>query len=382
MKSKASAVIMFFVCFLIVGVTVLFGVILWNEYVKLNISADAETKDFKPTIADTSNISNTSDTIDKDIKTPKVVENPFDNIKDSNNNSNNNVDYSDVKINRFFYNQLDEESKTFYKGFEKNKDNMKSGTYKVEFGGAFSDILKQDGGSDKLGNIYQSAIEAYTYDNPDVFYLSPNKMYLNIETSTKANKTTYNVYMDSGKATNYLIDEFSSKSQVNDAISKIEQVRSKIVQNKKSDDYENIKMVHDYLIDNVEYDRTISKSNIYNIYGALVNGEAVCEGYARSFKYIMDYMGIQSTLVIGKGTNSEGKTENHAWNYIQVNGIYYAIDCTWDDPISTSGFVSSNSKYKYFLKGENEISKDHTPNGQFTEGGKLFEYPTLSKNNY
>ena len=39
-------------------------------------------------------------------------------------------------------------------------------------------------------------------------------------------------------------------------------------------------------------------------------------------------------------------------------------------------------KYKYFLKGEDEFNKSHTPNGQFTENGRIFEYPNLSKENY
>ena len=60
-------------------------------------------------------------------------------------------------------------------------------------------------------------------------------------------------------------------------------------------------MVHDYLVNNVEYDTSISQSNIYDIYGALVNNVAVCEGYARAFKYIMDEMNIPCVLVIGQG---------------------------------------------------------------------------------
>lgn len=87
-------------------------------------------------------------------------------------------------------------------------------------------------------------------------------------------------------------------------------------------------------------------------------------------------------MVIGKGTNSTGKTENHAWNYVQVGNDWYAIDTTWDDPVSDSGWVSETSKYRYFLKGSNDMMKDHSPSGQFTEGGKIFSYPEISKGNY
>ncbi len=46
---------------------------------------------------------------------------------------------------------------------------MKSGTYQVELGNSLDNVLNSSGGQDKLSEYYQSAIEAYTYDNPDVF---------------------------------------------------------------------------------------------------------------------------------------------------------------------------------------------------------------------
>lgn len=297
MKSKVATFIMGLVFFLIIGVTILFGTILWNEFFNLNQST-AEPENFQTVITSSKEKTEViENTIDKDIKAPEIVKNPFESIKDAKQKeTNKNVDYSNVSINKYFYNQLDEYSKTFYKGFEKNKENMKTGTYTVEFGNTFSELLSQSNGSEQLGRFYQSAIEAYTYDNPDVFYLSPNKMYLNVETTTRANKVTYNVYINNGKVANYLIDEFTSKSEVDSAISKVEQIRNQIQQNRKSSTYENIKMVHDYLVENIEYDRTISKGNIYNIYGAMINGEAVCEGYARSFKYLMDALRYTSYI--------------------------------------------------------------------------------------
>lgn len=373
MRNTFSTIIMSIVIFLIVGVFALFGIIVWNDLAQMEASIQAENV--------TTVISESTSTIDKNIKSPKILDNPLDAIQEGSNEQND-IDYSNVSINKYFYNQLEEPAQTIYKAFETNKENMKTGTYKLELGNSFSSLLEQSNGQEILGRYYQSAIEAYTYDNPDVFYLSPNKMYLNVETTTKRNNVTYYVYINSGKEANYLIDEFSSKVEVDNAISQIEQVRNKIVQNKKTKTYDNIKMVHDYLIENTEYDTTISKSNIYNIYGAMVNGEAVCEGYARSFKYLMDALGIPCTLVIGKGTNSEGRTENHAWNYVQIGDDWYALDATWDDPVSSSGWVSQSSKYRYFLKGSKDILKDHIPSGQFTEGGKMFRYPPLSSSNY
>ena len=142
-------------------------------------------------------------------------------------------------------------------------------------------------------------------------------------------------------------------------------------------------MVHDYLVDTISYDSSLSKPYIYNIYGALVEKLCVCEGYARSMKYLLDSLNIPCTIVIGKGTNSEGQTENHAWNYVEIGGKWYAIDATWDDPVIIgNGTLSQSFKYRYFLKGSNEMAKDHTPSNTFTDGGKKFTYPSLSLENY
>ena len=256
-----------------------------------------------------------------------------------------------------------------------NKENMKSGNYEINLGTQFSDLLSKSNGEELLGEYYQSAIEAYSYDNPDVFYIEFGNLYLNIETTTRGSKKTYKVVINAGNNTNYLTKEFSSEERVKSAINEIENVRAYFVQNKKENTYDNIKLVHDYLVESIEYDQTVSQTNIYDIYGALVKKESVCEGYAKSFKYLMDSVEIPCVIVAGEGTNSEGSTENHAWNYVELDGKWYAIDCTWDE-------LSNSAKYKYFLKGESEFNQSHFPSGQFTENGKVFEYPPLSINNY
>lgn len=373
MKNKLTTIIMSIIICVILGIFIFFGTVLWKEFEQLQ--TDVEPEEMKTVFSEDVSIT-------QEVKTPNIVNNVNPLEKISGDDSKTIIDNNSVIIDKYFYNQLEEYSKTIYKAFEKNKENMKTGTYKIEFGDSFSSFLGSENGQDVLGKYYQTAIEAYMYDNPDVFYLNPNKMYINIETTTKGAQKTYSVYMDSGNETSYFVDAFSSTTQINEAISEIEKIRNNIIQNKTGDVYADVKMVHDYLVDNIEYDRTISKSNIYNVYGALVNREAVCEGYAKAFKYVMDGLKIQSTLAIGKGTNSEGNIENHAWNYVQVSGGWYAIDVTWDDPISTTGRVSQESRYKYFLKGSNEFFKDHIPSGQFTEGGKVFTYPNISNNSF
>jgi len=377
MKNIFSNIIICIIVILIIVVSSIFGLIIWQEI--SNVQSLLEPELVKTIIADNPEINI------NEINQVQNDQNALNSLSDINinnlDNNNASIDYEN-SINRYFYNQLEEHSKIIYDTMDKNKENMKSGNYKLELGNSFSSILSSDNGQELLGKYFQSAIEAYIYDHTDVFYLSPNKMYLNVETITRGSNISYNVFINSSDKPNYFIDEFSSKAQVNEAISKIEKVRDEIISKKTNDTYQNIKMVNDYLVDNVTYDTSLAKANIYNIYGTLINGEAVCEGYARSFKYLMDHLEIPSVLVIGKATNSEGNSENHAWNYVELNGKWYAIDTTWNDPISNTGWVSQSAKYRYFLKGSNEMSKDHTPSGQFTEGGKVFVYPNIEVGNY
>ena len=370
---KITSVILFLVIIGIFAVVIVFSIIaiqeIWGEDEDLVFAESS------------GNVATSGEkTVEDDIEVPAIVENPISSIETNNNT---NTDYSNVQVDKYFYNQLEEKSRIIYRAFESNKEQMKTGTYQIELGDSFSDTLSQSNGQEQLGEYYQSAIEAYTYDNPEVFYLSPKKMYLNIETTTRGGTTTYNVFINSGNEANYLAEEFNSKEEIDQAIAQIEQVKNQIVQNRTGNTYEDIKMVHDYLVDNISYDSSLSKQNIYNIYGALVNRECVCEGYARAFKYLLDELDIPCVMVIGTATNSQGETENHAWNYVQLGGNWYAVDTTWDDPVVIGGGTASEeSRYKYFLVGREIIDQDHSPSGQFTEGGKVFSYPNVTYESY
>lgn len=375
MKSKIISFIMTIMLIVMIGILIFLALIIYNEFGLDDIQADVQ--DFISNITSSSENVNVS-TVEP-VKVPQILEVE----KDLPNQEEYNINYESNETDKYFYSQLDKYSKIIYNAMEANKENMKTGVYEINLGTEFSSLLSQNDGEKLLSEYYQSAIEAYTYDNPDVFYIEFSKLYLNIETTTRGVMKTYRVFINAGDQGNYLTDEFSSKENIDNALGEIEKVKAYFVQNKKASIYENVKLVHDYLVQSIEYEQTISMPNIYNLYGAIINKQCVCEGYAKAFKYLMDSVDIPCVIVIGKATNSEGDTENHAWNYVQLNGIWYAIDCTWDDPIlSGPGFISNSAKYKYFLKGEIEFNKTHFPNGQFTEDGKVFEFPLLSQMDY
>jgi len=294
------------------------------------------------------------------------------------------ITYSETNSSgKYFYEQLNENQKILYNGFQESKKYLATGTYSIEYGNKFSSTLSAENGSEILGNDYQTAIEAFIQDNPDLFYIDISKMYLNMESTKRAFKTTYNVYIKPADGGNYYAKGFSSESQVNAAIMKIEEVRNYIKSKLTGNTYKDIKLIHDYLVDTIDYDSNYESIGSYTLYGALIDKKCVCEGYARAFKYLTDAAGINCVFMQGEATNSDGTTEKHAWNAVSINGSWYLIDTTWDDPIIVGrGYILSSVHYKYFLKGSDYFYKDHTLERQFTDKGKVFNYPTISVNNY
>lgn len=285
---------------------------------------------------------------------------------------------------RYLYNQLSDTARVIYTKLYQNKESLKSGTFQVEFGNVFQALLSKEGGEKELKEQYQSAIEALVYENPDIFYLDVTKMYINIEKITKISGTRYNVFINNGNEITYLADGFYSKEDVEEYEEQIELVKNKIIANiQDKSQYEQVKIIHDYLIDTIEYEQDLTQNNVYDIYGALVTKKCVCEGYAKAFQYLMNEIGIENTIIIGTGTNSKNETENHAWNYVKLNGQWYAVDVTWDDPIiSGGGKLTNKMRYEYFLKGSDTMNENHFPSGKFTQAGQTFQYPVLSVEDY
>lgn len=319
-------------------------------------------------------------------KQNKSVETSTLNISESIENTNeveNKVIDNDDEIGKFFYKQLSKNQEIIYDKLLESKDYLKQGNYKIEFGNEFYDTLSQENGDKQLWQDYQTAIEAFLHDNVDLFYLDVNKMYINIETITKLLRKSYNVYISAKEGETYFADGFTSTEQIDRAIGQIEETKNNIIRNLSGNDYKKIMTIHDYIIDNVEYDSTYEALGTYSLYGAFIGKTCVCEGYAKSLKYLANSINIECEIMQGTATNSTGKTESHAWNCIKLDGNWYLMDPTWDDPIIVgNGYKVNVFKYKYFLKGSQNFEKDHVLSYQFSDGGKKFKYPTISERDY
>lgn len=286
-------------------------------------------------------------------------------------------------VNRMYYSQLDVYGKLIYMEFNEHRDELMKGTYVANFGTDFNELLHEEDGSDVLENAFQLSVNALMFDNPDLFYLDITKMYMSTEITTLGPIKIYRVKIGPAEGTNYLSDYFQDYELVFASNSTLENFRKDFAEKMSNlNDYDKIKTIHDYIIENTEYDRSISKDNIYNIYGTLIGHEAVCEGYSKSVKYLLDAANIPCVIVCGTARNSSGQIESHAWNYIKIDDQWYALDSTWDDPVILgTGYISSNIYTKYFLKGSDEFFEDHVEDGNLVNSSS-FAYPTISKENY
>ena len=127
------------------------------------------------------------------------------------------------------------------------------------------------------------------------------------------------------------------------------------------EDVEKVRVVHDYIILNTAYDAenleagTIPKES-FTAEGVLFQGKAVCQGYAETFELFMKLLGIDCKFVEGKDLKTG---VSHAWNMVLLDGDWYQIDVTWDDPLPDQ---KGKAQYKYFLVTDKVMAADHSWN--------------------
>ena len=122
--------------------------------------------------------------------------------------------------------------------------------------------------------------------------------------------------------------------------------------------------IHDWMIDFMEYDTATLENyggtpnpDNDNPYGALIGGKGICEGYTRSFQLLMDLAGIECISVFGNSDNGVEYGE-HAWNQVCLDGEWYIVDVTWDDPLSR-GALPAKYHHRYFNVTAEEIRENH-----------------------
>ncbi len=185
---------------------------------------------------------------------------------------------------------------------------------------------------------YGDIIEAVRNDHPEFFWFESSKYY-------------YSGDYVSSVLPNYSFTE-QELTAARDEMSKAVSCFTYGISPDASD-YEISRIIHDRLILFNDYD--LNGTYAHSSYGGLVKGNIVCEGYARAYQLLLNYMGISCTTVTGTGHHNAGDSgEAHAWNLSVINGNYVYTDVTWDD-------TSYGISYGYFNIGEdlpNHIRND------------------------
>ena len=200
---------------------------------------------------------------------------------------------------------------------------------------------------DRSYSNYQNDIDMLTINNGEGFKetISLLNNFVHPYNSSNNIKLTY--------GGDYTIGISINKAYSNDDIAAINEIVDKVIKEKLNNNMptrEKIKIIHDYIIDNAEYDKlkyenkndTTYKSN--TAYGVLVQGYGTCNGYADAMAIFLDKLNIINYKI----SNSE-----HIWNLVYLDGKWYHLDLTWDDPISD---VNIN-RDTYFLITTSELEE-------------------------
>ncbi len=274
---------------------------------------------------------------------------------------------------RYYFKQLNSTEKSMY-------DTIASNTYKFIDGYGKIEFSVKDSNA---RSYFQTVWDAVSLDRPDLFWIDTQKVSLVTTTTSFLGKKNYKYTLEPKEGGSYFIDYFTKSSEVRAAKLAIEQITDDIIQRASGSTEDKIRFVHDELVNRIEYNQE-SNINNSNLYGAIIEGKCVCEGYAEAFKYILDKLEIPCVTIYGTGVDNNGEAEAHAWNYVKMdNGKWYAVDVTWDDPIIIgNGKLSDKSRYRYFLKGSDNFNSTHIEDGDVSQTGQTFKYPTLSKEDY
>ena len=238
--------------------------------------------------------------------------------------------------------------------------------------GSFEFSLRSYNGFDSLAKLSESeqyrawlgAINALKYDDPTLFFIDFTQ--IDYDYSIFRN----NVVISSD---NCYIEGIYNQNQLEQMLNELEEKRTEIylMMDENWTDYQKVYFVNEYLVENVEYDQTLSGVFVHTVYGSIVDGLAVCDGYSYGVQYLLDGLGITNLVCAGQAYNpSTGSSEGHMWSYVELYDHWYGLDTTWNDPIY-HGYPSQEQieqwKVAYFLKGWDEESGEgfyHMPDDE------------------
>ena len=218
----------------------------------------------------------------------------------------------------------------------KNKDDAKNAIYTFLDAGWDKYIITCD--ADYLNCItdIKDIVENKTYITDLSNFVHPFNTFNRINTS----------FTSTGKITLKRENRYTEE-QINFINQKIDEIYNNYYDPSKNT-RENIKIFHDYIINNTKYDST-NKTGASNIpsstaYGVLKNNTGICSGYADVMSLLLDKLNVKNYRI---------SSESHVWNLVYIERTWKHLDVTWDDPVTSDG--SDILTDKYFLIDNNTL---------------------------
>lgn len=174
----------------------------------------------------------------------------------------------------------------------------------------------------------------------------------------------------------------TDKSEITSMQANIDNMTQQIVNNAASlsNNVDRVKYLHDCIIKMNNFEKSGGTNYSPTIYGGLVLGNIQCEGYAKTFAYLAKKIGLDAIVVTG---NVESGA-SHAWNKVCVDGSWYNIDLTHDDPVLQNP-NDEYVRYTYFLVPDSwieGISHFRTNLSQLYSGEELYKAPAAISADY
>ena len=172
--------------------------------------------------------------------------------------------------------------------------------------------------------------------------------YLRWNLSSYGCKIVYNKF-DGTYTLNYDIGYNSTAQQEKLLTEKLEIIKKNLSLDGNTN-YEKIKKIYGYIVNNVNYATDETGTEIFSAYGAGVDGEAVCQGYSLLMYRLLTECDVPCRIIPGTGNSA-----NHAWNIAEADGTYYFLDSTWDSQAKAKNFL-------FFMRGSEDMDSLVTGN--------------------
>ncbi|MFK4303647.1 MULTISPECIES: transglutaminase domain-containing protein [unclassified Paenibacillus] len=198
----------------------------------------------------------------------------------------------------------------------------------------------------------QTAIKQAMESDPYVNYTIKSYAFSYTGTTTSAEVTIRLSYRETKEQTAYV--DSTVKAVLGDIITK------------GMTDHEKVKAIHDWIVVRLKYDETQQK---YTAYDGLKTGSTVCQGYSLLAYKMLERSGITNRIVEGRAGG-----QLHAWNLVLLDGHWYHMDTTWDDPTPDRGNEVSTS---YYQLTDSEMRRDHSWVKQYPQANTSYRQ-TLS----